>query len=100
MIIALFNVISSIIMVILDKKTISKPSCLGADFRQMRSVFSTRHIDDSMGRLPELYWSILVGLQIKFGFVMITPTSLSCGNSMGKRSDRNNHWVWASSPLK
>lgn len=77
MIIALFNVISSIIMVILDKKNNIKTLIhLGADFRQMRSVFFLQ------GTLMTLWGGvtgiilgiILVGLQIKFGFVMITPT--------------------------
>lgn len=77
MIIALFNVISSIIMVILDKKSNIKTLLhLGADFSQMRSVFFLQGTLMTVfgGLLGILLGILLVSLQAKFGFILITPT--------------------------
>lgn len=77
LIIALFNVIGSIIMVILDKKdNIKTYYSLGATTEEIRNIFFFQGTFLSvLGGLIGLVAAVfLVFLQLKYEFVMITPT--------------------------
>lgn len=77
MIIALFNVIASIIMIILDKKSnIKTLFYLGATVSDIRSTFYLQGILMSVigGILGIALGAALVFLQAQWGFVMITPS--------------------------
>lgn len=77
LIIALFNVVGSIIMMILDKKkTLHTLFNLGATTRNIRRIFFLQGslmtvIGGSIGLLIAI---LLVWLQKTYGFVMLTPT--------------------------
>ncbi|MCL6217048.1 ABC transporter permease [Zunongwangia pacifica] len=77
LIIALFNVVGSIIMVILDKKeNIKTLQSLGASPKQIKNIFFTQgmlmcSIGGGIGLLCGI---ILIYLQMQFDLVMITPS--------------------------
>ncbi|HET8855821.1 MAG TPA: FtsX-like permease family protein [Salinimicrobium sp.] len=76
LIIALFNVVGSIIMVVLDKKeNIKTLYSLGATPRQIKDIFFAQGIFmTSIGGVLGLAFSILlVYLQLEYQLVMITP---------------------------
>lgn len=77
MIIALFNVIASIIMIILDKKNnIKTLFYLGATVSDIRSTFYLQGVLMSVigGIIGIVIGAALVSLQLQWGFVMITPS--------------------------
>ena len=77
LIIALFNVIGSIIMMILDKrKNIKTLYSLGAPLKEIRRIFFLQGTLMTFlgGLLGILIGVILVMLQLKFGFINITST--------------------------
>ena len=77
LIIALFNVVGSIIMVILDKReNIKTLHSLGATPAQIKNIFFAQGIFMSiLGGATGLVFALLVVyLQLKYSLVMITPT--------------------------
>lgn len=77
LIIALFNVIGSIIMMILDKKkTLSTLFKLGASIKDIRRIFFYQgSLMAILGGIVGLFLGlIIVGLQKAFALVMITPS--------------------------
>ncbi len=77
LIIALFNVIGSIIMVILDKReNIKTLHNLGATKRSIRNIFFLQgSLMTIVGGLLGLFFGlILIYLQLQYNFVMITPS--------------------------
>lgn len=77
LIIALFNVIGSIIMVILDKReNIKTLHSLGATKNSIRNIFFLQgSLMTIVGGLMGLFCGlILIYLQLKYNFVMITPS--------------------------
>tara|TARA_R100001369_G_scaffold29172_1_gene52488 strand:- start:189679 stop:190845 length:1167 start_codon:yes stop_codon:yes gene_type:complete len=77
LIIALFNVVGSIIMVILDKReNIKTLHNLGATKRSIRSIFFLQGTLMTLvgGTLGLVCGLILIYLQLQFNFVMITPS--------------------------
>lgn len=77
LIIALFNVVGSIIMVILDKReNIKTLHSLGATPVQIRNIFFAQGVFMTLlgGTLGLLFSLVLVHLQLKYSLVMITPT--------------------------
>lgn len=77
LIIALFNVIGSIIMVILDKReNIKTLYSLGASIRQIKKIFFYQGLLMCVigGFLGLVFAIILIALQIQFDLVMITPS--------------------------
>lgn len=76
LIIALFNMIGSIIMVILDKRENVKTLFnMGASLRQIKRIFFLQGVLMTFlgGSLGTLVGAIIVLLQLKFELVMITP---------------------------
>lgn len=77
LIIALFNVVGSIIMVILDKReNIKTLHNLGATKRSIRNIFFLQgSLMTIVGGLLGLFFGlILIYLQLQYNFVMITPS--------------------------
>ena len=77
LIIALFNVIGSIIMVILDKReNIKTLHNLGATKRSIRNIFFLQgSLMTIVGGLLGLFFGlVLIYLQLQYNFVMITPS--------------------------
>lgn len=77
LIIALFNVVGSIIMVILDKReNIKTLYSLGADPVQIRNIFFSQGVFLTLlgGSLGLLCALAVVFLQLQYNLVMITPT--------------------------
>ncbi|MGY5851870.1 ABC transporter permease [Salegentibacter sp. F14] len=77
LIIALFNVVGSIIMVILDKReNIKTLFSLGASESQIKQIFFTQGMLMTLlgGILGLLFAIILIYLQLQFELVMITPS--------------------------
>lgn len=77
LIIALFNVVGSIIMVILDKReNIKTLHSLGATPVQIRNIFFAQGVFMTLlgGTLGLLFSLVLVHLQLQYSLVMITPT--------------------------
>ncbi|WBL22340.1 ABC transporter permease [Zunongwangia sp. HRR-M8] len=77
LIIALFNVVGSIIMVILDKKNnIKTLQSLGATPKQIKNIFFTQGMLMCTigGGIGLLFSLILIYLQMQFDLVMITPS--------------------------
>ncbi|SFB75931.1 lipoprotein-releasing system permease protein [Zunongwangia mangrovi] len=77
LIIALFNVVGSIIMVILDKKdNIKTLQSLGATPKQIKNIFFTQGMLMCTigGGIGLLFAIILIYLQMQFDLVMITPS--------------------------
>ena len=77
LIIALFNVVGSIIMVILDKKeNIKTLQSLGASPKQIKNIFFTQGMlmCSIGGGIGLLFAIILIYLQMQFDLVMITPS--------------------------
>lgn len=77
LIIALFNMVGAIIMIILDKRENAKTLFnLGASLRQIKNIFFLQGILMTFlgGLLGILVGAIIVILQLKFDLVMITPT--------------------------
>lgn len=77
LIIALFNVVGSIIMVILDKReNIKTLHNLGATPVQIRNIFFAQGVFMTLlgGALGLVFSVVLVLLQLKYSLVMITPT--------------------------
>lgn len=77
LIIALFNVVGSIIMVILDKReNIKTLHSLGATPVQIRNIFFAQGVFMTMlgGTIGLLFSLVLVQLQLEYSLVMITPT--------------------------
>lgn len=77
LIIALFNVVGSVIMVILDKReNIKTLHSLGATPKQIRNIFFLQGmLMTFLGGILGLSFSIaLIYLQLKFDLVMITPS--------------------------
>jgi lipoprotein-releasing system permease protein len=77
MIIALFNVIGSIIMMILDKrKNIKTLYNMGASLKDIRKIFFLQGALMTIlgGSLGILIGAIAVYIQLKFAFLYITPT--------------------------
>lgn len=87
-IIALFNVVGSIIMVILDKReNIKTLYSLGATPAEIRNIFFAQGIFMTVlgGSIGLIFAIALVFLQLEYNFVMITPTlpypvSITWGN--------------------
>ncbi len=76
LIIALFNLVGSIIMIILDKKeNIKTLSNLGASYREIKRVFFLQGalMTIAGGLLGVLIGTLIVGAQLQFDLVMITP---------------------------
>ena len=76
LIIALFNVVGSIIMVILDKReNIKTLHSLGATPHQIKNIFFTQGVFLTLlgGSLGLIFSLILVYLQLQYDLVMITP---------------------------
>lgn len=76
LIIALFNVVGSIIMVILDKReNIKTLHSLGATPHQIKNVFFTQGVFLTLlgGSLGLIFSILLVYLQLEYDLVMITP---------------------------
>ncbi len=77
LIIALFNVVGAIIMMILDKQQNSKTLyCLGVTIKEIRRVYFVQGvIVTSMGGVIGLFLaSLLIWSQLAFGWLRITPT--------------------------
>lgn len=77
LIIALFNVVGAIIMMILDKRqNLSTLYSLGATVSELRSVFFAQGILVTVigGCIGVLLGSMLIGSQIAFGWLKITPS--------------------------
>lgn len=77
LIIALFNVVGAIIMMILDKQQNSKTLfSLGATIRELRHIYFTQGVlVTSLGGLIGVFLgSILIGSQLLFGWLKITPS--------------------------
>lgn len=77
LIIALFNVVGSIIMMILDKqKNIRTMHNMGASIEDLRKIFFLQGTLMTVlgGLLGIVIGVILVSLQLKFGIIHITPT--------------------------
>ena len=77
LIIALFNVVGSIIMVVLDKReNIKTLYSLGATPEQIRNIFFAQGVFMTIlgGSIGLLSGVILVYLQLQYNLVMITPT--------------------------
>ncbi|MCX2838573.1 ABC transporter permease [Salinimicrobium sp. MT39] len=77
LIIALFNVVGSIIMVILDKReNIKTLHSLGATPGQIKNIFFTQGVFMTLlgGSLGLLFSIAVVFLQLQYDLVMITPT--------------------------
>lgn len=77
LIIALFNVVGSIIMVILDKRdNIKTLHSLGATPTQIKNIFFTQGVFMTLlgGSIGLLFSIALVYLQLQYQLVMITPT--------------------------
>lgn len=77
LIIAIFNVIASIIMIILDKKRdIKTLKNLGASLREIRQIFYLQGVLMTLfgGFIGIILGVIIVLLQLKFNLVMITAT--------------------------
>ncbi|WP_423820213.1 FtsX-like permease family protein [Salinimicrobium sp. TIG7-5_MAKvit] len=77
LIIALFNVVGSIIMVILDKRqNIKTLYSLGATPGQIKNIFFTQGVFMTLlgGSLGLLFSIAVVFLQLQYDLVMITPT--------------------------
>ena len=77
LIIALFNVVGSIIMVILDKReNIKTLHSLGATPLQIRNIFFAQGVFMSLlgGAIGLIFGIFVVYLQLKYSMVMITPT--------------------------
>ncbi len=76
LIIALFNVVGSIIMVILDKReNIKTLHSLGATPHQIKNIFFTQGVFLTLlgGSLGLIFSLILVFMQLEYDLVMITP---------------------------
>lgn len=76
-IIALFNVIGSLIMAILDKRAdIKTLANLGATTAQLKGVFFTQGVLMTLigGSIGLILGLILVALQLQFGLFLITPS--------------------------
>lgn len=77
LIIALFNVVGSIIMVILDKReNIKTLHSLGATPHQIKNIFFTQGVFLTLlgGSLGLIFSLILVFMQLEYDLVMITPS--------------------------
>ncbi len=77
LIIALFNVVGSIIMVILDKRdNIKTLHSLGATPGQIKNIFFAQGVFMTLlgGSIGLLFSIVLVYLQLQYDLVMITPT--------------------------
>lgn len=77
LIIALFNVVGAIIMMILDKQQNSKTLfSLGATIRELRKIYFTQGIlvTSLGGFIGVLIGSLLIASQIAFNWLMITPS--------------------------
>ena len=77
LIIALFNVVGAIIMMILDKQQNSKTLfSLGATIKELRSVYFIQGllVTTLGGCIGVLIGSLLIGSQIAFGWLRITPS--------------------------
>lgn len=77
LIIALFNVVGAIIMMILDKQQNSKTLySLGATIKELRTVYFTQGllVTSLGGLIGVLIGSLLVGSQLAFGWLKITPS--------------------------
>jgi len=77
LIIALFNVVGAIIMMILDKQQNSKTLfSLGATIKELRTIYFTQGIlVTTLGGLIGVFiGSLLIGSQLAFGWLKITPS--------------------------
>ncbi|MDX1601957.1 MAG: FtsX-like permease family protein [Salinimicrobium sediminis] len=77
LIIALFNVVGSIIMVILDKReNIKTLHSLGATPHQIKNIFFTQGVFLTLlgGSMGLIFSLILVFMQLEYDLVMITPS--------------------------
>ncbi|MEM8937894.1 MAG: FtsX-like permease family protein [Bacteroidota bacterium] len=77
LIIALFNVVGAIIMMILDKQQNSKTLfSLGATIKELRSVYFIQGllVTTLGGCIGVLIGSLLIGSQLAFGWLKITPS--------------------------
>ena len=96
LIIALFNIIGSIIMMILDKKKNLKTLYnLGATVKELRAIFFYQGILMTVigGSLGLVIGVITVWLQQQFSLLMITPSLvLSCGSSVDQCWDCTGYY--------
>lgn len=77
LIIALFNVVGAIIMMILDKQQNSKTLFnLGTTIKQLRKIYFLQGVlvTSLGGLIGVLLGSLLIGSQLAFGWLKITPT--------------------------
>ncbi|MCL6266591.1 ABC transporter permease [Flagellimonas myxillae] len=77
LIIALFNVVGAIIMMILDKQQNSKTLfSLGATIKELRRIYFTQGllVTSLGGCIGVLIGSLLIGSQLAFGWLRITPS--------------------------
>ncbi|PWL39917.1 ABC transporter permease [Flagellimonas aquimarina] len=77
LIIALFNVVGAIIMMILDKQQNSKTLfSLGATIKELRTIYFTQGllVTSLGGLIGVLIGSLLIGSQLAFGWLKITPS--------------------------
>ena len=77
LIIALFNLVGSIIMIILDKReNIKTLHSLGANYKEIKRIFFLQGalMTIAGGLLGVLIGALIVGGQIQFDLVMITPS--------------------------
>ncbi|WP_298478385.1 FtsX-like permease family protein [uncultured Maribacter sp.] len=77
LIIALFNVVGAIIMMILDKQQNSKTLYnLGTTIKQLRKIYFLQGVlvTSLGGLIGVLLGSLLIGSQLAFGWLKITPT--------------------------